>query len=420
MFLAVLIFIAALAVIFTEKVHRTKVAVIAGVLVVVTGTLTQDKAIEAIDFNTIGLLAGMMIVVRQAEKSGLFNYMAIRAGQLSHGKPFRLIVSLCLITAVLSALLDNLTTILLVVPITFLLADTLDLPPLPLIIAEVMASNIGGTATLIGDPPNILIAGATGLNFVEFLVNMGPIAAVTLVFVVLGIYAFYRKELLVPVKKREALMLLDARASIHDRRLLRMHLPVLGLILIGFFLHGMLGLEPATVALAGAAVMLLISTQPVEQALEEIEWATLFFFIGLFVIVGGLEETGALEKVAKAITDVTEGNFNATILGIAWASAFASAAVDNIPFTATMIPVIRQVQEISGSSSDTFWWALALASGFGGNGTMIAAAANVAASGLAERAGYPISFYSFLKIGFPVMIGSMLIATAYLYLRYLM
>ncbi len=420
MLLAVVIFVAALAVIFTEKVHRTKVAIIAAALVVITGTLSQEQAIEAIDFNTIGLLAGMMIVVRQAEKSGLFNFIAIRAGQLSHGKPFRLLVYLCLMTAVLSALLDNLTTILLVVPITFLVADTLDLPPIPLIIAEVMASNIGGTATLIGDPPNILIAGATGLSFMDFLTNMGPIAAVALVFVVLGIYVFYRKKLQIPEEKREALMLLDARASIHDRRLLRMHLPVLGLIIVGFFLHGLLHIEPATVALTGAAVMLLISTQPVEQALEEIEWATLFFFLGLFVIVGGLEATGALEKVAIGITDATEGNFTATILGIAWISALSSAAVDNIPFTATMIPVVQQVQEITGNSSDTFWWALAVASGFGGNGTIIAAAANVAASGLSERAGYPITFWNFMKIGFPVMIGSMMLATGYLYFRYLM
>lgn len=420
MILAVVIFVAALAVIFTEKVHRTKVALIAAALVILTGTLTQEKAIEAIDFNTIGLLAGMMIVVRQTEKSGLFNYVAIRAGQFSRGRSLRLMVYLCFITAVLSALLDNLTTILLVVPITFLLADTLDLPPLPLIIAEVMASNIGGTATLIGDPPNILIAGATGLSFVEFLTNLGPIAAIALVLVVLGLYGFYRKKLQVHPAKLESLMALDARASIHDSRLLKMQLPVLGLILLGFFLHGALGLEPATIALTGAAVLLLMSTQPIEQALEEVEWPTLFFFLGLFVIVGGLEATGALSEVARGITDLTKGDFTATILGITWVSAFASSAVDNIPFTATMIPVIQEVQEISGNKSDTFWWALALASGFGGNGTLIAAAANVAAAGLSERAGHPISFVSFLKIGLPVMIGSTALASVYLYLRYLM
>lgn len=416
---AVLIFIGALAVIFTERVHRTKVAIAAAAVVVLSGTLDQARAIQSIDFNTIGLLAGMMVVVRQTEKSGLYNYLAIRAGQLSRGRPFRLVVYLCATTALLSAVLDNLTTILLVVPITFLLADTLDLPPLPLVIAEVMASNIGGTATLIGDPPNILIAGASGLTFTDFLLNVGPVAFFTLIVVVLGIYFFYRKQLHVQNKKRHGLMSLDARASIGDPRVLWFHLPLLGLVLIGFFLQGPLGLEPATVALSGAAVLLLATRQPIEQALEEIQWATLFFFLGLFVLVGALQEKGALEEIARQITGATRGSFDTTILSIAWVSSVASAIVDNIPFTAAMIPVVQDVQRITGNQSDTYWWALSIASGFGGNGTLIAAAANVAAAGLAERARSPISFMAFLKVGLPVMLGSMAIATIYLALFYL-
>jgi Na+/H+ antiporter NhaD/arsenite permease-like protein len=417
--LSVLIFVVALAVIASDRVHRTKVALLAAALVVLTGVLEQEQAIESVDFNTIGLLAGMMVVVRQTEKTGLYDYIAVRAGQISGGTPFGLVLALGGVAAVLSPFLDNLTVILLIVPITFVIADTLDINPLPLVIVEVMASNIGGTATLIGDPPNIIIAGATGLSFMDFVKNLAPIVVVTLLVVLPGLYLFYRRDLEAAPEKRDRLLALDARASIRDSALLRRLSPVLVGTLLAFFVHQALHIEPATVALTGATIMLLLSPQPIEDALEEIEWSTLFFFVALFVVVGGLEETGALEEVARGITDVTGDSFPATVLAITWVSAFASAAVDNIPFTTAMIPVVRDVQTITGNDSDTYWWALALGADFGGNGTLIGAAANVAAAGLSERAGYPISFLSFLKVGMAVMVSSVLLATAYLVLFYL-
>ena len=415
---AVIVFLVALAVIASERVHRTQVALIGAAIVVVAGVIEQEQAIEAIDFNTIGLLAGMMLVVRLTEPTGIYNYMAIRAGQLARGRPLPVVIALTGTTAVLSAFLDNLTTILLMVPITFLLADTLDLPPIPLIIMEIIASNIGGTATLIGDPPNILIAGATGLSFNEFLVNLAPIAALTLVVVVGALYVFYRPRLKIAAENREKVMSLDARRSIENADELKRTLPILVLTILGFFAHQALGLEPATVALTGASAMLLASRQPVEEALSGIEWATLFFFLGLFVLVGSLEVTGAIDEVAQAIGGVTGGNRTAELLGITWISAIGSGVVDNIPFTAAMIPVVEQLQAGNGGD-DAYWWALSLGACFGGNATLIAAAANVAASGLAERAGQPISFLDFLAVGLPVTLLSMVMATGYIAVRYL-
>jgi Na+/H+ antiporter NhaD/arsenite permease-like protein len=253
----------------------------------------------------------------------------------------------------------------------------------------------------------------------DFVRNLAPIVVVTLIVILPGLYLFYRRDLEAAPEKRDRLLALDARASIRDPALLRRLSPVLIGTLLAFFVHQAVHLEPATVALTGATIMLLLSPQPIEEALEEIEWSTLFFFVALFVVVGGLEETGALEKVARGITDVTGDSFPANVLAITWVSAFASAAVDNIPFTTAMIPVVQEVQTITGNDSDTFWWALALGADFGGNGTLIGAAANVAAAGLAERSGYPITFLSFLKVGFAVMICSVLLATAYLALFYL-
>jgi Na+/H+ antiporter NhaD/arsenite permease-like protein len=414
--LAVVVFLVALAVIASERVHRTQVALIGAALVVVSGVVDQEQATHAVDFNTIGLLVGMMVLVRLTEPTGVYNYLAIRAGQLARGRPVLVVVALTGTTALLSAFLDNLTTVLLMVPITFLLADTLDIPAVPLIVMEIIASNIGGTATLIGDPPNILIAGATGLSFNAFLLNLGPAAALTLAVVVAGLYAFYRPKLRIAQRNRERVMALDARQSIEDPGELRRTLPVLVLTIVAFFFHQVLHLEPATVALTGAAAALLVSRQSVEGTLGGIEWATLFFFLGLFVMVGALEETGAIDKVAQAIAAVTGGDRTAELLGITWVAAVGSAVVDNIPFTAAMIPVVEDLQ---ASGDDAYWWSLALGACFGGNATLIAAAANVAASGLAQRAGQPISFIGYLRVGLPVTVVSMVLATGYIAVRYL-
>ena len=417
MALAIGIFGVALALIASERVNRTKVALAGAVLVLLTQTIEQHDAIEAVDWNTLGLLAGMMLIVRLTETTGVYTYLAIRAGQLAKGRPLALVFTLAGATALLSAFLDNLTTVLLVVPITFLLADALDIDPIPLILIEVIASNIGGTATLIGDPPNIMIAGATGLGFDQFIINLAPIAAVTFFVVTGALYLFFRKRLQIPERARDAVQQLDANASIEDADELRRALPVLiGTILL-FFVHRPLHLEPATVALTGATILLFLTKQPLEKALADIEWPTLFFFIGLFIMVGALEERGAIQEIADGIASVTNGDRTAELLGIAWTSAFASGVVDNIPFTATMIPVVEQLQGESGD--DAYWWALALGACFGGNATLIAAAANVAAAGMAERSGRRIGFVEFLRVGIPVTLLSMVLATGYIAIRYL-
>jgi Na+/H+ antiporter NhaD/arsenite permease-like protein len=417
---AVISFTVVLAVIASERMHRTNVALLGAAIVVlfVGAEYDQEAAIEAIDFNTIGLLAGMMILVYLTQQTGIYDYIAIRAGQLSRGDPRLLVLSLAGTTALLSAFLDNLTTILLIVPVTFLLADALDIDPVPLVIIEVIASNIGGTATLIGDPPNIIIAGATGLSFNQFLVNLAPVAVVTFAVVTAALYAVYRRRLQIAERSRDVVLELDAAASIRDPAELKRSGTVLVLTVLAFFAHQTLHIEPATVALTGAAVALLVTRIPLEEALSKIEWPTLFFFVALFVMVGALEATGAIAEVASAVKDLTGGDRTAELYGILWIGAIGSGVVDNIPFTTAMIPVVRELQGPSGDSA--YWWALSLGACFGGNATIIAAAANVAAAGLSERAGMPIGFMSFLRIGVPATLISLLIASAYVGFRYVL
>ena len=420
MTIAVIVFLLVIGLIATERVDRTKVAMAgAGAVVVLAGSgFDQEHAIEAIDFNTIGLLAGMMILVALTRATGVYDFIAIRAGQISKGRPLPVVLALAGTTALLSAFLDNLTTILLIVPVTFLLCDALDIDPIPLIVIEIIASNIGGTATLIGDPPNIIIAGHTGLSFNQFLVNLAPIAAITFVVVIAGLYAVFRSRLQVEEKNRRFVMDLDAASSIRDPDELRRTGPVLiGTILL-FFAHQALGIEPATVALMGATVALLVTRQKLDEVLARIEWPTLFFFLALFVIVGALEETGAIDKVAEGVANLTGGNRTAELLGILWIGGFGSAIVDNIPFTTAMIPVVDGLVPAGGDNA--YWWALSLGACFGGNATIIAAAANVAASGLAERAGQPIGFTRFLKFGLPATLISLLLATAWVLVVYVL
>jgi Na+/H+ antiporter NhaD/arsenite permease-like protein len=418
MTVAVATFLIALALIASERIHRTKIALLgAAIVVLFVGEFDQEKAIDAVDFNTIGLLAGMMILVYLTQQTGVYDYIAIRAGQLSRGEPLRMVLALAGTTALLSAFLDNLTTILLVVPVTFLLADALDIDPIPLIVIEVIASNIGGTATLIGDPPNIIIAGATDLSFNEFLVNLAPIVVVVFAVVIAGLYLFYRPKLQIAERNRALVRDLDARASIRDWRELRRTVPVLVGTVLLFFAHQALHIEPATVALTGAAIGLLVTTIPLEEALAKIEWPTLFFFVALFVMVGALVETGAIADIAEGVKDLTGGERSAELLGIVWIGGVGSAIVDNIPFTTAMIPVVSELQ--GGSGDNAYWWALALGACFGGNATLIAAAANVAAAGLTERAGQPIGFVQFLRVGVPVTLVSLIIASGYVTIRYI-
>lgn len=388
----------------------------AAIVVLFVGDFNEELAIESVEFATLGLLAGMMILVYITQQTGVYDYVAVKAGQVSGGRPFVLVVMMAATVTVLSGFLDNLTTILLIVPITFLLADTLDISPMPLIMVEIMAANIGGAATLIGDPPNILIGDAADLSFNDFLINNAPGVIGILSIVTVGLYFVFRKQLQVDEANKKFVMELDAKASISDVAELKRTLPVLGGTILLFFLHQYIHIEPATIALSGAAVCMLVTRIPIEQVLEKIEWTTLFFFIGLFVMVGALEVTGAIHYVGDAIESISNGNRNAELVSIIWVSSVVGGIVDNIPLTTAMIPVVEQIKGDSGDQA--YWWALSLGACFGGNLTMVSAAANVAAAGLADRAGQPISFFGFMKIGLPVTLVSTMLATAYILLRY--
>jgi Na+/H+ antiporter NhaD/arsenite permease-like protein len=412
--LAVVLFAGALAVIALEWVHRTKVALVGAGAMVALGVLDQQEAIAAVDWATLGLLIGMMILVGLTERTGVFTYVALRAAQLSRGKPLRLVFVLAGVTGLLSAFLDNLTAILLVVPITLLLADVLGVPPVPLVLVEVVASNIGGTATLIGDPPNIMIGThVEELTFVDFIVHLAPVAAVTLAIVTAVLAFAFRRKLVIAPERARAVLELDAARDMRASRYVGRTVAVLCGTIVVFFLHSLLHLEPAVVALGGATVLLLVAGDNVEEALERVEWSTIFFFLGLFVMVGGLEEHGVTRTAADLFGDLTGDSATAEALVLLWGAASGSALVDNIPFTAAMIPVVDDL-----GSGETFddrnWWALALGACFGGNATPVAAAANVAAIGVLERSGISVSFARFVAVGFPVTVLSLLIATAYL------
>jgi Na+/H+ antiporter NhaD/arsenite permease-like protein len=410
---AIVVFLGALGAIAFEWAHRTKIALLGASAVVLVGVLGEEEAIEAVDWRTLGLLVGMMVIVGLTERTGVFTYLALRVAQLSRGRTVRLIFLLSGTTGLLSAFLDNLTAILLVVPITLLLADLLRISPIPLVLVEVLASNIGGTATLIGDPPNIMIGTARPeLSFLDFIVNLAPVAIFTLIVVTAGLALFYRRQLRIEPERAGEVDRLDAAADMREAPYVKRSLAVLLGTIVGFFLHAPLHIEPAVVALVGATVMLLVAADDVENALERVEWATIFFFIGLFVMVGGLEEQGVIDRVAEGFADLTGGSRSLEALVILWGSAVGSAVVDNIPFTAAMIPVVDSLQ--TDGFDDAAWWALALGACFGGNATIIAAAANVAASGVLERSGNSISFVRFLLVGLPVTAVSLLIATIYL------
>jgi Na+/H+ antiporter NhaD/arsenite permease-like protein len=411
---AVAIFVGALAVVALEWTHRTKVALVGAGLMVLIGVLDQEHAIGAVDWGTLGLLVGMMVIVGLTERTGVFTYVALRVAQLSRGSPFRLVFQLAVVTGVLSAFLDNLTTILLIVPITLLLADLLRVSPIPLVLVEVLASNIGGTATLIGDPPNIMIGTRIKeLSFLDFIVNLAPVSLVTLAIVTGVLYLVFRRQLVIEPERQAEVAKLDPARDMRESRYVRRTLAVLVGTIVFFFLHATVGVEPAVVALTGATVLLLVAGDDVERALESVEWSTIFFFLGLFVMVGGLEHRGVIADVATWLADVTGDSEVTRGLAILWGSAAGSAMVDNIPFTAAMIPVVQELQA-GEEFSDGLWWSLALGACFGGNATAIAAAANVAATGVLDRAGNPISFVRFAAVGIPVTFLSLLIATVYL------
>lgn len=421
--LAILIFLITYGIIVSEKIHRTIIAMLGAVAVIGLGIVSQERSVHYIDFNTIGLLLGMMIIVIVTAKTGLFRFLATWSAKKVDAEPVKIMVVFGIITAVASAFLDNVTTVLLMTPVTFSICKKLNIRPIPILISQIIASNIGGTITLIGDPPNIMIGSAVKeLTFNAFIINL-ILPNIIILAVTLAILAvLYRKDLTTTEALRKEVMALDEKSEITDLVLLRKCLGVLALVVGAFFTHQLLHLESATIALAGAFVLLLISHRKgngLMSLLGKAEWTTIFFFAGLFIIIGGLVETGVVGLLAKKIVNVTQGNLNLTAFVILWSSALCSAFIDNIPFVATMIPLLKEMGRLSGGTPEVLWWSLSLGACLGGNGTLIGASANVIVAGLADEHGYHISFIDFLKVGFPLMIMSIAISHVYIYLRYL-
>ncbi len=416
--LAAILFLATYALIATDRIDKTVAALLGGLLMVAFGIVPQDEAFAAIDLNVIFLLVGMMALAHVLGRTGFFALVGIRTAKLAGGRPYVLMVLLAAITAVLSAFLDNVTTVVLLAPVTFYVASVLQVSPIPFLITLIFASNVGGTATLIGDPPNILIGSAAGLDFGAFLTNLGPIALIVFGLLLVMLRLLFHGDIAVNEAVREAVTELDEREVITDPRTMWLALAVIGGTVVGFLFHGALGLEPATVALLGATVLLLIGRIEVGPVLREIEWPTLFFFIGLFLLVEGVVRVGIIGGLAQAMVDATGGNGPVTILSLMWLSGIASAIVDNIPYTATMIPLVQDLGA-QGIPLAPAWWALALGADLGGNATIVGASANVIVVSLAARAGHPISFREFLRYGIPVTLVSLVAASAYLWIRYL-
>lgn len=415
--IAILIFAIVIICIITEKVNRTLAAMTGAMAMVFFGIIDAEALPEYIDFNTIGVLIGMMLVVSTVKRSGLFEFVAIYTAKLAKGNTGKILIGFALITAVLSAILDNVTTVLLIGPMTLVITQILMINPVPFLITEIIASNIGGTSTLIGDPPNIMIGSAAGLGFSDFVVNLFPVVAIILVVTLAILYLIFHKELTVTEDKKAAIMALDPKKSITNYPLLYKSIVVILLILIGFIFHESIGVSSSVVALTGATLILLIGNQNVEEIFSSVEWLTIGFFAALFVIVGGLEEVGIIETLATYLMDATAGQPVMMIVVILWLSAIVSSFLDNIPFVATLIPLIIAMGE-SGINIYPLWWAVSLGACLGGNGTLIGASANLVLANIGARNGHKISFGYYFKFGFPLMLLSIAISMGYLLLFY--
>ena len=440
--LALLIFGICYLVIMTERIHKTVVALFGAAVMIGLGVVSQDEAFYShefgIDYGVVFLLIGMMVIVNIVRETGLFEVLAIWAAQKADAKPFRLLVLLALLTAGLSAMLDNVTTVLLMAPVTLAITKRLELNPIAFLITEALASNIGGTATLVGDPPNIMIASKAELGYLDFLAVLGPISVAIMVVFVAALWLIFGRNMTVSPHLRTAVLALNSREAVPDRPFLHRCLWLLGIVNVGFCFHSLIHLEPATIALLGASLFMLLGharrkPEDVEELsyLTDVEWKTIFFFIGLFVLVGGLVKVGVIRYLADQLVAVTQGNLVGSTMAVLWGSAFLSALVDNIPYVAAMNPLIVDLaRSLHPEMTDyaalvhqpdilPLWWALALGACLGGNGTIIGASANVVIVDMARRAGYPISFWQFFKFGFPVMIGSVLMSSAYLWFLFL-
>jgi len=417
-------FVGAYILIATERIHRVAAALGGAAFMVLLGVVDAETAFfseeTGVDWNVIFLLLGMMIIVSVLKQTGVFDFMAIWAAKRARGKPYPVMVLLVLITAVASALLDNVTTVLLIAPVTLLLCERLGVPPVPFLVAEVLASNIGGTATLIGDPPNIIIASRADLSFNDFLVNLAPIVLILLVVFVLMCRVLFRSAFGYDEERVGAVMALDEREVIRDKGLLIRSLVVLAGVLVGFVAHSALHLEPSIIALLGAGVLVAVANIEPEDYLAEVEWPTLVFFMGLFVMVGALVEVGVIEELGEQVTEAVGDDYFLAATVLLWGSALLSGIVDNIPYVATMTPLVQDLVDGGGGSTqaNALWWALALGADLGGNATAVGASANVVVLGIAARNGHPISFWQFTRYGLVVAFVTIAIAWPYLYLRY--
>jgi Na+/H+ antiporter NhaD/arsenite permease-like protein len=417
------------AIIMSEKVNRAVVALVGSGLMIVVGVLDQEEAIKGIDWNTIGLLTGMMILVSISRRSGMFQYLAIWSAQAAKANPAGILFILQITTAVLSAFLDNVTTVLLVVPVTLAICGTLKVPVYPYLFAEIFASNIGGTATLIGDPPNILIGSQVGLAFNDFVYHLTPIIVIVMAVQAVMIHVLWGKDLKATPESQAAVMAMNAKEAIQDWLLLKQSIVVIVLVMVGFMLARPLHLEPATIAMLGAAILMLLdnwahhnekAAQNIHSTFGDVEWITIFFFVGLFVVVHGVDVGGLLNLLASKLVAATGGSLAQTGIAILWASAVLSAIVDNIPFVATMIPLIKNMAPSFGGADhiQPLWWCLSLGACLGGNGTLIGASANLTVAGIAERNGVPFRFITYTLYAFPMMLVSVAICHVYLWWRY--
>lgn len=417
--IGILIFVISYIMIVSEKLHRTVVALMGAVLMILFHVISQETALEHIDFNTLGLLIGMMIIVNIIKRTGLFQYLAIATAKLAKGNPTKIIVYFSIITAVASGLLDNVTTILLIVPVTLVISDTLKINPIPFIIAEILTANIGGAATLIGDPPNIMIGSYTGYGFLDFVVNLLPLMFIVFVVTILLLKFIYRKSLVVGEAERLSILKMDPKKAITNKPLLIKSLIVLFFTIAGFTIAEKIGLESASIAIFGASALLLICKIEPEEILVDVEWTTIFFFGGLFVLVGSLESIGVISLLAEKLLIVTKGDIGVTTIVVLWMSAILSSFLDNIPYVATMIPLVNEMESLSSFDFEPVWWALSIGACLGGNGTIIGASANVVARGITERNNHKITFLGYMKIAYPLMILSMVISTIYLMIFYI-
>lgn len=415
--IAIIVFVVVIGLIISEKVNSAAAALAGAMALVVTGVMSAHKALSYIDFNTIGLLVGMMVLVAIIRQSGLFEYVAIKAAKMVHGDPWKIMIAFILLTAVLSGILDNVTTVLLVGPMTIAIAKMLEINPVPFLMTQILASNVGGTATLIGDPPNIMIGSAANLSFVDFLKNTGLAVALVIVFMIVMMRFVYKKEIEVEGLDTSKIMNLDPDKSITDKPLLIKGVVVIVLVILGFIFHDQIGMETSVIALTAAAVMLIIGGVNVDNAIQDVEWTTIAFFMALFVVVGGLTETGVIKQVAAVIIERTAGHPVMMMLILLWASALLSSFLNNIPFIATLIPLVLALKA-DGMDAEPLWWAISLGACLGGNGTMIGASANVVLSDISTKHGYPITFKSYLRVGMPFMLGSVFISMVFLLVKY--